>query len=741
MTQHRVPNIDHILDQIPGGVAATDARDLIRRAYDFAARAHQGQRRKSGEPYIQHPLHVAYLLAEMQFEPAVIAAGLLHDVLEDCAVTRQQLREQFGEEVLVLVEGVTKLEGVEKRFKQDRERVRDLQELESLRKLLVAMAEDHIGVIFIKLADRLHNMRTLDALPPQNQQRMARETLEIFALMANRLGIWRWKAELQDLSFRYLNPEMYQNLADLLDARREERHARVEQHIQRLRQALEESGVPHAQIKGRPKHIYSIYRKMRRKNIPFSRIYDTEGLRVIVDTEAQCYQTLGLVHHLWTPVPGEFDDYIAHPKPNGYQSLHTAVIGDGGGAFEIQIRTHQMDYVAEYGVAAHWLYKEQEGAPVSERMQEQIVQVRQSVHEITQDVRDARSFIDSIRSDVFEDRVYVFTPRGQIIDLPVGATPIDFAYYVHTEVGHSCRGARVNGRWTSLNYKLQTGDQVEVVTGKVPSPGRDWLTEELGYVKTSRARQKIRQWFRRQGREENIARGRTIVERELKRLGLAQQLGVEDVAALFERHYQRPEEFFAVVGIGDMSGSSIADRLETFMRRKAEEEAKLPEPEEMPPIPLPLLETTGEVEIMGTGGLLTKIARCCNPLPGEEIVGFVTRGRGVTVHRQDCPNILSLSPDNRERLIEVEWGKSREETFPVQVQITVYDRSRLLHDISGVMSDEDINMTSLKTGNRDRYNVLPIYITMEVANLAKLNRVLGKIEQLRNVIDAHRIVK
>jgi GTP diphosphokinase / guanosine-3',5'-bis(diphosphate) 3'-diphosphatase len=741
MTQRHASTIDHILDQIPGGIAATESRDLIRRAYDFAACEHQGQWRRSGEPYIQHPLHVAYLLAEMQFEPAVIAAGLLHDVLEDCEVTRQQLREQFGDEVLVLVEGVTKLEGVEKRFKQDQERVHDLQELESLRKLLVAMAEDHIGVIFIKLADRLHNMRTLDALPPKNQQRMARETLEIFALMANRLGIWRWKAELQDLSFRYLNAEMSQNLADLLDARREERQARVEQHIKRLRLALEESGI-HAQIEGRPKHIYSIYRKMRRKNIPFSRIYDTEGLRVIVDTEAQCYQALGLVHHLWTPVPGEFDDYIAHPKPNGYQSLHTAVIGDGGGAFEIQIRTYQMNYVAEYGVAAHWLYKEQEGAPVSERMQEQIAQVRQSVHEITQDARDTRSFIDSIRSDVFEDRVYVFTPRGQIIDLPMGATPIDFAYHVHTEVGHSCRGARVNGRWTSLSYQLQTGDQVEVVTGRVPSPGRDWLNEELGYVKTSRARQKIRQWFRRQGREENIARGRTIVERELKRLGLAPQLGVEDVAELFERHYQRSENFFAAVGIGDMSGDGIADRLETYMRRRAEEEAKLPEPEETTsPPPPPPPEITGEIEIMGTGGLLTKIARCCNPLPGEEIVGFVTRGRGVTVHRQDCPNILSLSSDNRERLIEVEWGMSKEETFPVQVQITVYDRARLLHDISGVMSDEDINMTSLKTGTRDRFNVLPIYITMEVANLAKLNRVLGKIEQLRNVINAHRLVQ
>ncbi len=735
MPEYPDVTIDAVLDLLPEGVVATDARDLIRRAHNFADQAHRGQNRESGEPYIQHPLHVAYLLAEMKFEPAVIAAGLLHDVLEDCEITRKQLREAFGREVLVLVEGVTKLESVERRFQKDEERHRDLQELESLRKLLVAMAEDHIGVIFVKLADRLHNMRTLDALSPKRQRRMARETLEIFALMANRLGIWRWKAELQDLSFRYINPEMYADLANLLDARKEERLARVTRYMQTLKRALTQHSVP-AQVKGRPKHIYSIYRKMHRKNIPFARIYDTEGLRVIVDTEPQCYQVLGIVHSLWSPVPGEFDDYIAHPKANGYQSLHTAVIGEDGHPLEIQIRTREMDYVAEYGVAAHWIYKEQAGRPISEQMQEQIHQVRQSVHELTQDVGDARAFIHSIRSDVFEDRVYVFTPAGMIIDLPVGSTPVDFAYQIHTEVGHSCRGARVNGRWLPLDYVLQTGDQVEITTGNRLAPSRDWLNEELGFVKTGRARQKIRQWFRRQSREENIAQGRAIVERELKHLGLDSTLTVENVADLFSRRYQKVDAFFAAVGIGDVSDEGIANRLENYVRDQAIENAPLPIAEPPPPPPS---SQVGDVSVMGTGGLLTQTARCCNPLPGDDIIGYVTRGRGVTIHKQDCPNILSLAPENRERLIQVSWGKSEEQTFPVQVQILVYDRSRLLHDIAEVVANEGLNMNALKTGARDQLNTLSIYVTLEVKNLATLNRVLGKIEQVRNVIEAHRI--
>lgn len=727
--------INEILDELPNNIAAPEARDLIKRAYALADRAHADQIRKSEEPYIIHPLSVAHILAELNFEPAVIAAGLLHDVLEDTEVTREELRETFGDEVLVLVEGVTKLERVEKRVQEDRARDRNLQEMESLRKLLIAMANDDLRVIFIKLADRLHNMRTLEYLSPESQTRMARETLQIFAPLANRLGIWLWKAELEDLSFRYLNPSMYYQLADLLQTRRELRQERVQQHAHVLRTALAKDGVA-ADIKGRPKHIYSIYHKMRRKNVPFSRIYDVEGLRVMVDTEPQCYQVLGVVHSLWKPVPGEFDDYIAHPKPNGYQSLHTAVIGADGASLEIQIRTHEMDYFAEYGYAAHWRYKER-GVHVNSQLMEQISSIRRSVKELTNDTQDARAFIDTIRLDVFQDRVFAFTPKGKVIDLPIGATPLDFAYYVHTEVGHGCRGARVNGRWTNLDYQLQTGDQVEIIVGRKGGPSRDWLNEDLGFVATNRARQKIRSWFRHQGREENIARGADTLERILKRLSV--KLSDEEVAALFRKRFNTADDLFAALGMGDFSSDAVVSRLEQYIREQEaeeeeEEEFEVQEVSSIPPAPE--IETTS-ISIRGTGGVLTHLAQCCKPLPGEDIVGYVTRGRGVTIHKRDCPNVLNMPQTDQDRLIEVAWGQE-EHTFSVQVMITAYDRSGLIHDISGILADREINMSALSTGKRDRYNILPLYMTLDVPNLKTLTSVLTKIEQVPNVIDARR---
>jgi len=732
MTKLPDTTIHDILEKLPQGGPGAEARALVHHAYEFAEAAHRGQTRKSGEPYIQHPLEVANLLAELHFEPTVVAAALLHDVLEDCDVTREQLLEAFGKGILVLVEGVTKLEDVEARVKQDYSKNRDLQELESLRKMFIAMAEDDVQVIFIKLADRLHNMRTVEALAPANQQRMARETLQIFAPLANRLGIWHWKAELEDLSFRYLDSKMYEELARLLDARKEERQVHVDRHIKMLKESVADEGIS-AKIKGRPKHIYSIYLKMRRKNIPFARVYDAEGMRVIVDTIPQCYQVLGIVHNLWTPVPGEFDDYIANPKPNGYQSLHTAVIGEDGAAFEIQIRTRHMDYIAEFGVAAHWRYKEQ-GAPVDDRMMDQITQMRKSVKELTEDEGDAQTFIENIRTDVFEDRVYVFTPKGKVIDLPRGATPVDFAYHIHTEIGQRCRGARVNGRWVPLDYQLRTGDQVQIITGRTGAPSRDWLNEELGFVKTSRAKQKIKQWFRQQSREQNIARGRGIVEQELKRLGL--EWTINEVADLFTKHYQRREDFMAAVCVGDVTSERIINRIEGAVERQTRDVIEPPETVELPPPPP---QSVGRVNIQGAGELLTRLARCCNPLPGDEIIGYVTRGRGVTIHRRDCPNVLRLSLGERERLIEMDWGKG-EETFAVQVLITAYDRSGLLRDITALMGNEDVNMLSVKTGKRDRYNIVPIYLTLEVPNLRKLNRVLGKAEQIPNVIEARRSV-
>jgi len=739
-TDYKDVEIDDILDRLPGGEGDSTTRDLIRRAYDFAAAAHDGQKRKSGEPYIVHPLSVAQLLAEMHFDPAVIAAGLLHDVLEDCDVPRPELEAQFGQEVLTLVEGVTKLDKVEERVKEDSQRSRDLQELESLRKLLLAMVQDDVRVIFIKLADRLHNMRTLGSLTPESQLRMARETLEIFAPVANRLGIWVWKAELEDLSFRYLNPPMFHELERLLIAHQEERAAQVAEHIAILQAALTKEEIP-ARIKGRPKHIYSIYNKMRRKNLSFARIYDTIGLRVLVENTSQCYQVLGIVHHLWTPVPGEFDDYIAHPKPNNYQSLHTAVIGKNGLPLEIQIRTHEMDEIAEFGVAAHWRYKEDKVLLSAEAI-EQISSVRQSVQEYSDEVDDVRAFVASVRADVFQDRVYVFTPHGRLIDLPQGATPLDFAYAVHTEIGHTCRGAKVDGRWTPLYYQLKTGEQVEIIRGRKGGPSRDWLNDELGYTKTTRARQKIKQWFRRQGKEQNIAQGRMTVDKLLRRLELV--LSMDEVAELFRKHYNNTDDFLAAVGIGDISSTAISRRLEGYISQFAEkprEEDTGEDEEELyagTPAALPDV-VTGAISIRGTGGILTHLAKCCNPIPGDDVVGYITRGRGVTVHRQDCPNIVRMGPQDMERLIDVDWGPDKH-TFPIQVVVTAYDRSGLLRDITEVIADNDINMASLSTGKRSRYNIIPVNITLEVPDLSTLTRVLAKIEQIRNVIDARRMV-
>lgn len=713
---------------------------LIRRAYDFAAAAHDGQLRKSGEPYIVHPLSVAHLLAEMHFDPAVIAAGLLHDVLEDCDIPRTELEAQFGQEVLTLVEGVTKLDRVEERVKEDSLRSRDLQELESLRKLLLAMVQDDVRVIFIKLADRLHNMRTLGSLTPESQLRMARETLEIFAPVANRLGIWVWKAELEDLSFRYLNPPMFQELQRLLIVHQEERDIQVAEHIAILQTALAKEKIS-AQVKGRPKHIYSIYNKMRRKNLSFARIYDTVGIRVLVENLTQCYQVLGIVHHLWTPVPGEFDDYIAHPKPNKYSSLHTAVIGKNGLPLEIQIRTHEMDEIAEFGVAAHWRYKEDKVLFTPDAM-EQISSVRQSVQEYSDEVDDVRAFVASVRTDVFQDRVYVFTPHGRLIDLPRGATPLDFAYAVHTEIGHTCRGAKVDGRWTPLYYQLKTGEQVEIIRGRKDGPSRDWLSDELGYTRTTRARQKIKQWFRRQGREQNIAQGRLTVDKLLRRLELV--LSMDEVAELFRKRYLTTEDFLAAVGIGDISSGAIARRLEVYISQfdekppdddtgEDESDAYTGTPAALPDV------VTDAINIRGTGGILTHLGKCCNPIPGDDVVGYITRGRGVTVHRQDCPNISRMGPQDLERMIDVDWGPDKH-TFPIQVIVTAYDRSGLLRDVTEVIADNDINMASLSTGKRSRYNIIPVTITLEVPDLSTLTRVLAKIEQIRNVIDARRMV-
>jgi GTP pyrophosphokinase len=690
-------------------------RDLVRRAYEFAAAAHEGQFRESGEPYIQHSLAVAGLLADLRMDPEIVAAGLLHDVVEDCGVSVEEIEGSFGPAVAQFVDGVTKLQEIDRLGWREQER-RDERELESLRKFFIAVARD-ARVMLIKLADRLHNMRTLDALPADRQQKMARETMEIYAPLANWLGIWRWKGELEDLAFRRLQPEVYQEIAAQLAAREPEREADIRRHVAQLDGHLGLEGIS-AEITGRPKHIYSIYRKMRRKQIPLERVYDIRGIRVFVVTVLDCYHTLGVVHGLWTPIPGEFDDYIATPKENMYRSLHTAVVGIGGKTLEVQIRTRYMHRIAEYGIAAHWRYKD--GSRRDPEFDETIAALRAQIEVRSEE--DAGAFVHAVTSDLFEDRVYVFTPKGKLIDLPAGATPVDFAYYVHTEIGHRCRGAKVNGQWLPLDYVLKTSDQVEIVTSKRGGPSRDWLNPALGYVHTARARQKIRQWFRRQDREQNIASGRAILERELKRLGLG-GMSYEPVAALFK--YDDVEGFLAAVGFGDINSQQIAARVVEAQRREAEAE-------ELPVVPLPV-EVAPDVQVLGTGGLLSRLARCCNPIPGEAIVGYVTRGRGITIHRRDCPNVLNAR--DSERLIEVSWG-TEVRTFPVLVYVQAYDRAGLVHDISGVITKESINIASLNVA-RQR-NLATLYITLEVTDIGQLGLVLARIGKIPNVVEVRR---
>jgi GTP pyrophosphokinase len=693
-------------------------RALVLRAYEFAAAAHDGQYRASGEPYVWHAMAVASLLGELHVDAETLAAGLLHDVVEDSDVSVEELAESFGPTVAWMVDGVTKLQ-VLHRLGRLGEAERDERELESLRKSFLAMAKD-ARVMLIKVADRLHNMRTLEPLPPERQRRLARETMDIYAPLANRLGIWRWKGELEDLSFRALSPAIYEEIAAELAAREPEREADIEHRVRLLSHHLRIEGID-AEISGRPKHIYSIYRKMQRKQVPLERVYDIRAIRVIVDTVPDCYHTLGVVHSLWTPIPGEFDDYVASPKENLYQSLHTAVVGTGGKTLEVQIRTRFMHRIAEYGIAAHWRYKE--GTKQDRRFEEKIAALRAQI-ESRDEAEDAGEFVEAVRSDLFEDRVYVFTPKGKVIDLPAGATPIDLAYYVHTEIGHRARGAKVNGRWTPLDRALRTGDQVEVITAKRAAPSRDWLNPALGYVRTARARSKIRRWFRQQDRGQNVTAGRAILERELKRLGVS-GMTHDAVAALFG--FDKVDEFLARVGFGDVTSPQIDARVSEAQRREGRAEA-----EALPTVPLPV-EVPHDVQVLGTGGLLTRLALCCNPIPYEPITGYVTRGRGITVHRRDCPNVLNVR--DPERLIEVNWGTGVR-TFPVLISVVAYDRPGLLHDISGVVSNEGINITSVSQSMKR--NIATLYITLEVTDIGQLGRVLTRIGNLPNVIELQR---
>ncbi len=715
-------DIETLLREIEDNLPQSDL-DLIRRAYDLAIVAHDGQERASGEPYIVHSLAVARLLADLRLDAATIAAGLLHDVPEDTVIDLKDLHQEFGEEVARLVDGVTKLDQIDQLSQISAGGLRN-EKAESLRKMFLAMVDD-VRVVLIKLADRLHNMRTLDALPENKRRPIAQETLEIFAPLANRLGIWQMKWELEDLGFRYLEPQTYKEITQLVDERGGDREHYIKGITDILEKRLRGAGIE-PEIYGRPKHIYSIYKKMERKGVDFDQIYDILAVRIIVNEIKDCYAALGIVHTLWPPIPGEFDDFIATPKDNMYRSLHTAVVAPGGKPLEVQIRTHEMHRTAEYGIAAHWRYKEQTKRDVV--FENKIAWLRQLM-EWRQDVTDAQEFVDSLKTDVFQDRVYVFSPKGEVFDLPAGSTPIDLAYRIHTEIGHRCRGGKVNGRLVALDYQLKNGDQVEILTTKRGGPSRDWLNPQLGYVKTSRARQKIRQWFRRQKRVENITRGREMLEKELKRLGLEQE-SLEEIAALFD--FDNTADFLAAVGYGDINPHQITAKvLET---RKDEDELAFP------PSAPPALDISG-INVRGVGGIYTSLARCCNPLPGDDIVGYVTRGRGVTVHRRDCANVLSRSTSGEaERFIEVGWGQDVQQTYPVMIKVRAWDRSGLLRDIAAVVADEEVSLSAANVTTRKKENIATITATLEITGIAQLSRILAKVERLPNVLEARRLV-
>jgi guanosine-3',5'-bis(diphosphate) 3'-pyrophosphohydrolase len=713
--------LEKLLAQLPGYYNLAE-RELVERAYRVAEEAHHDQIRHSGKPYITHCLEVAGILAEMRAPAEVIAAGLLHDTVEDTKITLKDLRTDFGDTVANLVDGVTKLSNLPRVSRGDmhddkgknqqadeanaKSRKQDLAS-ETLRKTFLAMGDD-VRVVLIKLADRLHNMRTLGHMPEEKRKRIAKETLDIFAPLANRLGIWQMKWELEDLGFQYLNHE-----------KQVERETQIEAIKEHLAKLLTKNNIKGVEISGRPKHVYSIYKKMTKKGKPFDLVRDVRAVRIIVPDIPACYSALGVIHTTWRPIPGEFDDYIAAPKDNFYQSLHTAVIYDDKRPLEVQIRTPEMHQNAEYGIAAHWRYKE--GGKDSNKVFEERIKMLRNMMDWRSEVSDANEFMEGMKTDVFQDRVYIFTPRGDIIDLSAGSTPIDFAYHVHTDIGHRCRGARVNGKLVPLYQELKTGDQVEILTAKRGGPSRDWLNSNLGLVKTQRARSKIKLWFKKQEDEQNLAQGRASLERELQRLGIV-EINFEAMAR--DMGFKNPDELFIALGCGDISISRV-------IRRFSEQEENT-DILAVGPV-TPKSTSTDAIDIVGLKGLLWQMARCCNPAPGDQIVGYVTRGRGATIHRQDCPNILRTK--DKERLLQVDWGKV-EHTFPVPIKVKAYDRQGLMVDISTLLDSESVNIADVRV-NVNR-SLADIHLVVEVTGLSQLSRILTRIENLPNVMEALR---
>jgi GTP pyrophosphokinase len=694
-------------------------RPQVRQALELASKAHLDQVRASGEPYVSHVVAVANILTELRLDHETVCAALLHDVVEDTPVTLEIIRQELGGPIATMVDGVTKLNSLDGLHVS--EDALAASEAESLRKMLLAMAQD-VRVVLIKLADRLHNMRTIRHLPAARQKKLAQETMDLFAPLANRLGIWQVKWELEDLSFRILQSDTYKKLAKQLERKRNERESMIAEAIDVISSKLKEQGMS-ADISGRPKHIYSIWRKMQRKNLPFEELFDVQAIRILVNDVTASYTALGIVHGQWKHIPKEFDDYIANPKGNGYQSLHTAVIGPGGHALEVQIRTHEMHQYAEYGVAAHWRYKEQ--ASHDDRMQHEINWLRQML-EWKDEERQAEDFIDRFKAEVFQERLYVLTPQGNIIDLPAGATPIDFAYHIHTQVGHRCRGARVNGKMVPLTYALSNGDKVEILTAKEGGPSRDWLNPHQAYIASARSRSSIRQWFRHQDYDRNHEDGRQILEKELQRVGL----GLNDARSLPAHfNFKSEDDLYAAVGRGEITSAQVINQLKPqILVQKVK--------------PAPILDNFTadgqDVIVAGVGKLLTEIASCCKPVPYEPIIGYITRGSGVRIHRQDCVNVLNLTEEQRGRLIDVAWSNQPDNRYTVGIRITAYDRAGLLNDITHVIAKQGVNVRAVNTRTDEEDNTAHMQIITEITDLNQLLQVLNRVAQIPSVLEAVR---
>ncbi len=729
MTKPKPITIDDIVSEVKFTQPGANV-ELISRAYDLAREAHEGQKRASGEEYIIHPLNVAYILSDMHLDEAAISAALLHDVVEDTTFTIEEMQEKFGDEVAMLIDGVTKLGKIEYKSKEE-------QQLENYRKLFLAMAKD-LRVILIKLADRLHNMRTLKYMRADKQKRIARETIEIYAPLANRLGISNIKCELEDLCLRYLEPEIYYDLVENVKQKRQERQAFIDDAMAQLREKLVSAGMK-AEIRGRAKHFYSIYRKMRRDNKDISEIYDLSAVRVLVETESECYGVLGLIHAMWKPMPGRFKDYIAMPKSNGYQSLHTTVMTRGY-PLEIQIRTFAMHQVSEYGFAAHWKYKETgKSANAGNAYDQKMSWLRQMVT-LQQELSDPREYVEALKVDVFADEVFVFTPRGDVIGLPKGSIPLDFAYRIHTEVGHHCVGAKVNGKLVPLEYKLKNGDIVSIITNKANNgPSRDWLN----IVASSETRNKIRSWFKKATREENIERGREMIEKEAKRLGyepkeLLKNDRLTQVAKKFNIHAE--DDLLASLGFGGVTVNGILTKLIDLHKRElkdntAPDVSKLLS--ELKPQQGEVKKSSHGVLVEGEAGILVHLARCCNPIPGDPIVGFVTRGRGVSVHREDCPNIFHDAVDYS-RALEVDWDIGLDKDYTVQIAITCNDRSGMLTNLLAVTSEMKVNISSINAKPNRNNKTSTVVMGLEVKNAQQVAQIMTKFRRLKDVYSVSR---